>query len=155
MNRRRFLELMGLAAAGAALPWKFNLRQGFTSARAYAFAQTPILKKFVDSLPGLTVAGANNLGQYLTVLNPDTDSFPGSDYYKVVAGQYTQKVHSSLPPTTFWGYAQDGGPGDQAHKYLGGVIVATANRPVRLTMRNNLPSTTLVPVDATVPNANG
>ena len=155
MNRRRFLKLMGMAAAGAALPWKFNLRQGFTSARAYSFAQSPILKKFVDSLPGLTVAGANNLGQYLTVLNPDTATFPGSDYYRVVAAQYTQKVHTSLPATTFWGYAQDGGTGDQAHKYLGGVIVATANRPVRLTMRNNLPSTTIVPVDATVPNANG
>ena len=73
----------------------------------------------------------------------------------VVAAQYTQKVHTSLPATTFWGYAQDGGTGDQAHKYLGGVIVATANRPVRLTMRNNLPSTAIVPVDDTVPNANG
>jgi spore coat protein A len=147
---------MGAAGAAAALPWQFNLRKMVLSgARAYAFAQSPILRKFVDSLPGLTVAGANNLGQYLTVLTPNTATFPGSDYYRVVAGQYTQKVHSSLPPTTFWGYAQDGGPGDLSHKYLGGVIVATANRPVRLTVRNNLPPTHLLPVDNTVPNANG
>jgi spore coat protein A, manganese oxidase len=156
MDRRRFIRIMSLAGAAVALPWGFNLRKlRFQNSRAFAFAQSPILKKFVDSLPGLTVAGANNLGQYLTVLNPDTATFPGSDYYHVVAGQYTQKVHTSLPPTTFWGYAQDGGPGDQAHKYLGGVIVATANRPVRLTVRNHLPPTAILPVDATVPNANG
>ena len=73
----------------------------------------------------------------------------------MVASQFTQKVHTSLPPTTFWGYAQDGGPGDTAQKYLGGVIVATANRPVRLTMRNNLPATHILPVDKTLPMWNG
>jgi spore coat protein A, manganese oxidase len=155
MNRRRFVKLMGMAAAGAALPWRFDWRHGLSGARAYAFAQTPILKKFVDSLPGLTLAGANNLGQYLTVMTPDTAAFTGSDYYQIVASQFTQQVHSQLPPTTFWGYAQDGGPGDTNKKYLGGVIVANANRPVRVTMRNNLPASHILPVDQSLPMWNG
>ncbi len=34
---------------------------------------TPVgIKKFVDTLPGLTPAGANNLGQYIPVAAPDT-----------------------------------------------------------------------------------
>lgn len=109
----------------------------------------------MDSLPGLTAANQNNLGQYLTVMTADTGTFPGSDYYKVVASQFTQKVHRSLPATTFWGYAQDGGSGDTAKKYLGGVIVATANRPVRVTMRNALPDAHILPVDKTLPMWNG
>ena len=41
------------------------------------------IKKFVDTLPGLTEAGANNLGQYIPVAEPDTTTFPGTDYYVI------------------------------------------------------------------------
>jgi spore coat protein A len=142
-----------MAAAAAAVPWKFDLRRGFIPNRAYAFSQTPIIPKFVDSLPGLTPAGANNLGQYLTLMAPDIATYPGSDYYQLVAGQYTVQMSTFLPATTCWGYAADGGAPD--HKYLGGVIVANANRPVRVTMRNSLPATHPVPVDMTLMGANG
>lgn len=158
MDRRRFIRIMSLAGAAVALPWGFNLRKlRFQNSRAFAFAQSPILTKFVDSLPGLTSAGANNLGQYLTVLTPNDPGnlYPGSDYYHVVAGEFQQKLHTNLPPTTLWGYAQDGGPGDTSTKYAGGVIVATTDKPVRLTVRNNLPPTHILPVDDTISNANG
>ena len=41
------------------------------------------MRKFVDGLPGLGPAGANNLGQYIPVAVKDTLSFPGSDYYEI------------------------------------------------------------------------
>ena len=34
------------------------------------------IKKFVDTLPGLTEAGANNLGQYIPLAKPDSDDLP-------------------------------------------------------------------------------
>jgi FtsP/CotA-like multicopper oxidase with cupredoxin domain len=65
------------------------------------------LRKFVDGLPGLTAAGANNLGQYLPVAVPDATSYPGSDYYEMAVIEYAEKVHSDLPKaTTFRGYVQ-------------------------------------------------
>ena len=34
------------------------------------------IRKFVDTLPGLNVAGANNLGNYIPIAIPDTTSYP-------------------------------------------------------------------------------
>lgn len=155
MNRRKFLRLMGMATAAAAIPWKFDLSRGLMLNRAYAWSQSPIIPKFVDSLPGLGAGAPNNLGNYLPVLTADTDTYTGSDYYRVVASQATQQFHRDLPATPFWGYAQDGGVGDTSKKYLGGVIVANANRPVRMTMRNALPASHILPVDMTLMGANG
>ena len=67
---------------------------------------TPGLKKFVDTLPGLGEAGANNLGQYIPVAVPDTTTYPGSDYYEIALVQYRMKFHSDLPPTLLRGYVQ-------------------------------------------------
>ena len=46
---------------------------------------SPRLAKFVDSLPLLTSAGVNNLGQYLPVARPDKTAYTG-----VIGGQIAE-----------------------------------------------------------------
>ena len=64
------------------------------------------MRKFMDTLPGLTSAGANNLLQYLPLAVSDTTTYPGSDYYEIAVVQYSEKLHTDLPPTTLRGYVQ-------------------------------------------------
>ena len=64
------------------------------------------IRKFVDTLPGLGAAGANNLGQYISVAHPDTITYSGSDYYEIAAIQYKEKMHSDLPATPLREYVQ-------------------------------------------------
>ncbi len=141
------------------------------------------MRKFVDTLPGLNEAGANNLGQYIPVAQPDTTTYPGSDYYEIAVVEYEEQMHSDLPPTTLRGYVQlatgvvpgksaplfnlDGSPillpnGTQAiavddPHYLGPYIQATKDRPVRILFRNLLPTgvdgNLFLPVDVTVMGA--
>jgi FtsP/CotA-like multicopper oxidase with cupredoxin domain len=141
------------------------------------------MRKFVDTLPGLNAAGANNLGQYIPVGVPDTTTYPGSDYYEIAVVQYEEQMHSDLPPTILRGYVQlstsvtpgaavplfnpDGSQillpnGSQAlgfdnPHYLGPYIQATKDRPVRILFRNLLPTgvegNLFIPVDVTVMGA--
>jgi FtsP/CotA-like multicopper oxidase with cupredoxin domain len=108
------------------------------------------IKKFVDGLPGLGPDAANNLGQYIPVAVPDTTTYPGSDYYVIELGEYTEQLHSNLPLTTLRGYRQEGGE----FNYLGPAIVAQKGRPVRILFRNLLPTgeggNLFIPVDTTV-----
>ena len=140
---------------------------------------TPGLKKFMDTLPGLTPAGANNLGQYIPVAVPDTTTYPGTDYYEIAVVQYREQMHSQLPPTLLRGYVQlstsvvpgahvqltnanlAGGTTniagyfgvDNPH-YLGPTIVARKDRPVRILFRNLLPNgkegNLFLPVDTSI-----
>jgi FtsP/CotA-like multicopper oxidase with cupredoxin domain len=64
------------------------------------------IRKFVDSLPGLGPAAANNLGNYISVAVPDTTTYPGSEYYEIALVEYEQKMHSDLNPTKLRGYVQ-------------------------------------------------
>ncbi|MEI7921717.1 MAG: HYR domain-containing protein [Planctomycetota bacterium] len=123
--------------------------------------------KFQDSLPGLGAANANNLGQYLPVAVADTTTYPGSDYYEIALIQYTEKLSTSLNPTTLRGYVQvettsnaavshhypltypSGAPilnalGTQVFsvdppQYLGTEIMASRDLPVRVKFTNYLP----------------
>jgi len=130
------------------------------------WAFSPPLRKFIDTLPGLGAAAENNLHQYIPVGKPDTKTFPGSDYYVIELRQYTQKMHTDLPATTLRGYVQvnngtDGSGNntlvpDPIH-YLGPVIVAQKDRPVRVKFVNKLPTgeagDLFIPVDTTVMGA--
>lgn len=151
------------------------------------------IQKFTDSLSGLYFASANflpapnnttpdyvkntanrlaasnTLQQCIPVAVPDVTSYPGSDYYEIAVVQYTEKMNSSLNPTTLRGYVQletpvnagysehyaltypDGTPIRDAvthlqvyaltpPEYLGPTIVAAKDRPVRVKFTNYLPT---------------
>ncbi|RFT14712.1 MAG: Multicopper oxidase [Candidatus Saccharicenans subterraneus] len=104
------------------------------------------IRKFVDPLPGLPVAV------------PDTTTYPGSDYYEIELGQFSQKMHSDLPPTLLRGYRQTNtvGPASQFN-YMAPTIVARRDRPVRIKFTNSLPTGSggnlFIPVDPTVMGA--
>jgi FtsP/CotA-like multicopper oxidase with cupredoxin domain len=117
------------------------------------------IRKFVDRLPGLTPAAANDLGQYIPVAIPDQATYPGSDYYEIELGEYSEKLHTDLRPTKLRGYRQVNGPEGAAapFHYLGPLIRAERNRPVRVLFVNKLPTgaqgSLFLPVDKTVPGA--
>jgi FtsP/CotA-like multicopper oxidase with cupredoxin domain len=122
------------------------------------WAFSPPLRKFVDTLPGLGAANANNLGQYIPVATPDTSTYPGSDYYQIALVEYAQQMHSDLLPTKLRGYRNLAATGSDAQPhYLGPMIVAQSGRPVRLKFANQLglgPAGKLfVPVDKTAMGA--
>lgn len=147
-------------------------------ARTYSFAAevfdlsaaaiTGGMRKFVNELPGLDADTANNLGQYIAVAVPDTTTYPGSDYYEIALVEYSEQMHSDLPPTQLRGYVQletaviqgshyNLGNGhyavDPPH-YLSTTIVAQKDRPVRIKFYNLLPTgdggNLFLPVDSTV-----
>ncbi len=130
------------------------------------WSYSPNLRKFVDGLPGLTAAAHNNLGQYIPIAVADKDTYPGSDYYEIAVVQYREQMHSDLPEvvgdkmdpnatggTKLRGYVQLNG-GDPVPHYLGPVIVAQRDRPVRVKFVNMLPDgaggNLFIPVDTTI-----
>ena len=109
------------------------------------------IRKFVDAMPDLKAFipgyGLGNPG-----LHPiDTASFPGSDYYEIAVVQRKTKMHTDLPLTTMRGYVQVPAGSDSAatcsnaqasstpYNYLGPIIVALKDRPVRIKFTNCLP----------------
>jgi FtsP/CotA-like multicopper oxidase with cupredoxin domain len=127
------------------------------------WAYTARIRKFVDSLPELNKA--NNLGQMLPVAVPDTITFPGSDYYEIAVQEYSEKMHSDLPATKLRGYVQlnmgtSSGQNTVSPApihYLGPIIVARRDRPVRIKFVNMLPvgegGNLFIPTDTTVMGA--
>ncbi|NTW86383.1 MAG: hypothetical protein HGB30_09500, partial [Holophagaceae bacterium] len=124
---------------------------------------TKPIRKFVDTLPGLGAANKNNLGNFIPVAQADTATFPGSDYYELGVVQYTQQLHSELAPTKLRGYkdlganAENTANGANSSNYLGPVIIARRDRPVRVKVTNQLPigaaGDLFIPVDTTMMGA--
>jgi spore coat protein A, manganese oxidase len=141
INRRHFIKSTAMVGAGV-LAFR---------GRAWPFAQSPTnIRKFVVSLPGLTAAGHNEIGQYLPLATKRTMNFAGipTDFYFEQVRQFSQMMHPDLPgPTTFWGYADLQNPDS---KYLGGAIVATRHKPVLLSVANKLPNAPIIPIDPTI-----
>lgn len=69
------------------------------------YANSPQLRKFVDTLPGLTPAGTNTFangtaGQYIPVAVPDITTYPGSNYFIIGVVEHSQRMHSDLQKAT-------------------------------------------------------
>jgi FtsP/CotA-like multicopper oxidase with cupredoxin domain len=97
-----------------------------TGSPIYGSSGTP-LRKFIDTLPGLGAANANDLGQYIPVAVTDTTSYPAvkdavsgklktpaADYYELGIVEYSEQLHADLVeadgitphPTKLRGYVQ-------------------------------------------------
>ena len=134
----------------------------FTTAN---WAFSPMLRKFVDTLPPLGLPGVlpNALGNILPIAVPDTTTYPGSDYYVIELRQYTHQFHSDLTPTVVRGYVQVNNGTDAAGQntvtppaiaWLGPVILSQKDRPTRVLFRNMLPGgaagNLAIPVDESI-----
>ncbi|MCE1229624.1 MAG: multicopper oxidase domain-containing protein [Firmicutes bacterium] len=148
-NRAAALRTVnGDAVLQAAVPGPgFQLPQpDYMFGTASNWHNTKPIRKFVDTLPGLGPAHANNLGNFIPVAQPVTGVYSdGSDYYEMAVVEYTQKVHSDLQPTRFRGYKDTGSQaqgttnGGNSTNYLGPVIIAHRDKPVRVKLTNQLP----------------
>ena len=165
MGWRKLLIIMGATMAAAALFWvaQPSAQTLIPGSNGYLipnyfgttpnWANSPPLRKFVDTLPGLNSTAQNNLGQYLPVAIPDRTTFPGSDYYEIELGEFTKQMHTDLPATRLRGYRQTN-TADATFQYLGPLIVAQKDRPVRILFTNSLPTgaggNLFLPVDTTI-----
>ncbi|MGB8323871.1 MAG: hypothetical protein WCE52_13010, partial [Candidatus Acidiferrum sp.] len=124
------------------------------------------IRKFVDSLPGLGLPGcdpksscnANNLGNYIPLAVADEMTYPGSDYYQIGLFDYTWQFHTDLPNTTLVrGYRDMAAGADGKNHYLGPMILAQRNKPVRVKFVNKLGTGSagnlFIPVDITAMGA--
>ena len=132
INRRQFIQ----ASAGAAALLA-------ASRRAYAFYQSPGLKKFAQPFRGVGPGGIP------VALADGTAPVTGAAHYSMNIGQFTDQLHPAMGPTTLWGYSPSVALGEGAYptRHLGGIIVAQKGAPIQLTFTNNLPPTHILPVD--------
>ena len=94
------------------------------------YANSPIIRKFVDSLPGVGSGNANNLGSYISIAVKNTAAYAGSDYYQIALSDYTHQFNSDLPLTKARGYKDLQAAGaDALNHYLGPIIISKKDVP--------------------------
>jgi spore coat protein A len=135
MDRRKFITLMGAAGAAAAIPWKFNLRQGLQWASANAFMVSPGLSMFTEPLRGVT--GATGIP---VAASDGAAEVTGVTHYTINIGQFTDTLHATFGQnTTLWGFHPNNVlVGSATPRHLGGIILARRGTPIQITFRNNL-----------------
>ncbi len=187
MNRRLMVIVVCLVLAIAAILWGIEQGQAAPVLNPAVdlskpnFAYSPPLRKFIDSLPGLgagarpanSALGASTLGQFIPIATAGTlAGHPGDDYYEIALVEYHEQLHSDLPPVTGVWPNQTGGTKLRGYvqltqgtssfltapHYLGPLIIATKNKPVRIKFVNMLPLTAsggnlFLPVDTTIMGA--
>ena len=85
-------------------PGTVTLSDGSTIGTYYA--NSPKLRKFVDTVAGLTSAGANKFdnsnfkGEYISVAEPDVSTYAGSEYFVIGVIEHEQRMHSDLQKDT-------------------------------------------------------
>ncbi len=173
MDRRKFLKMMGMAGAGAALtaaPWRFDLRQGFQENFALAFYQSLNLPLFAQTLRGGNAASLV-AGNIPVAASDGTVTYIASNgttvtaiHYSIDIQQFTDKLFPAAVTgsTILWGYNPTKTlGGTTTPKHLGGIIVAQKGKPIQITFTNKLPMVANawgqihpIPVDSTIPGAN-
>jgi len=127
----------------------FKLQQpDYMFGTASNWHNTKPLRKFLDPLPGIistTDPTSTGLKHGIPVAIPNRQKYADSDYYEIDVVDYTQQPHSELNPTRLRGYqnhnaASEGQVKTGAVNYLGPIIIAKKDRPVRVKMFNYLPT---------------
>jgi spore coat protein A, manganese oxidase len=139
-TRRGFLKTTMMAGAGLAA---HGLLRPRTARAFYQSNATPLWR---TNLRGVGPGG-------IPVAAPDPHQLvPGVTTYHFDIRQFTDQVHPTLGPTTFWGYnpVHALGGGTQPQRHLGGIIVAQRGQPIQATFTNDLPSTHIIPVDTSI-----
>jgi len=133
ISRRDFLKLSAAGATSLALASKFGRKE------AFAAAGTPNITRFT-----------NRLVHPIPKLDPDTTTYPGSDYFEITMSAGTHRFHNQLGVADTLRY----GP----MPYLGPTIEAKKGRPTVVKFINNLPPTEakhpmVESIDSTVPDS--
>ena len=133
-NRRDFLKLCVTSAPALVLANRIEAQQAMAMGSPGAQSSrraSAALERYVDPLPI-----PKRLAPY--------GNRKGTGLYRVRMLQFQQKLHSSLPPTTLWGYEG---------QYPGPTIEALRDSPIEVDWQNQLPQQPLFPPDPRIHGA--